>query len=260
VSNSRCRLAAVSFLVVLAACALTGPGAARTLGTPFFVAPSAHAPQTTECQNLSYCYGVRGPWVIVPAHGEATFLLGCPQQAKAVGAYLLGGIDALASSTHVRVWYDGWLGTPIGAQTPQSSTTGLLFHAATDNGKPGSFQPVLGCINLIQTSKISTVSVIKPAVQALGTLAPSRPSLRAILVVLEPGWDRPISVSCPSSEPLVGNWGAATFGTEGPPVFPHPNPVTITTVDRGDTVHALVRTASWVPYLIRIQIGAMCGR
>jgi hypothetical protein len=258
VSRRRYRLAVASALAAFASATLIASSSARTAATPIYVAPSPKAPQTMECQNLAYCYGVRGPWVVIPAGGEATFLFGCPEQAKELGAYLLGGADALASSQHVHVWYDGWLGTPIGRQTPQSSTTGLLFHAVTDNGQPASFQPVLGCINLIQSSKLSTVSEVRPATPVAGTHIALPPSLRASLVVLEPGWDRPISVSCPSKESLVGSWGAATFGTQGPPIFPRARPVTITTVDRGNTVHALVRTASWVPYLIRVQIGAMC--
>jgi hypothetical protein len=251
------RLLVVASLVVLLATALTGGGAARTSGSPFYVVPSAGVPVTTECHNLAYCYGVHGPWVVVPARGEATFLFGCPERAAELGAFLLGGTDALASSKHVHVWYDGLLGAPFGAQT-QNSTAGLLFHAATDNGKSGSFQPVLGCIDLIQASKFSTVSAVRPAVPPAGTRSAPSPSLKVTFALLEPGWDRPISLSCPSHNTLVGSWGAATFGTQGPPVFPHPGPVTITSVDRGGAVHAQVRTASWVPYLIRIQIGVMC--
>lgn len=252
------RLALAAGTVALLGLLLVAASAARPQGAPFYVIPSSAIPSTTECQGLAYCYGVRGPWVIVPAHGEATFLFGCPERSKAAGAFLLGGTDSLASSDHVHVWFDSPLGTPIGMQTPKGSTTGLLFHAVTDNGKPGSFQPVLGCIDLIQASKYSTVASTLPTAPPAGVRAVAAPGYTATLVVLEPGWDRPVSVACPQNESLVGNWGAAAFGTEGPPILDRANPVKMTITDRGNTVHALVRTASWIPYLIRIQIGAMC--
>jgi hypothetical protein len=249
------RLALLSSLVAVTLATLAGGSSAMTAGEPFYVAPPAKAPPPTrECQNLAYCYGVRGPWIVVPANGEATFLFGCPQQAKAVGDFLLGGSDARASSTHVEVWYDGRLGAPIGVQTPKSSTTGLLFHAVTDNGRPGSFQPVLGCINLTQASKLSTVSAV--TTPPVGTLSAPPPKFNATLVELEPGWVRTITERCVGKDRLLGGWGAVGFGTAGPPVLPQA--VKITTADVGNSVHAQVRTSTSVPYLIQIQVGVMC--
>ncbi len=138
---------------------------------PAFVGVPPGPNATSQCAHLSFCYGVDGPWVIVPARGEATFLIGCPERAAEAGAYLLGGTDACVQfSKHVHVSYEGKLGAPIGVQTTQSSTAGLLFHASTDNGKPGSFQPVLGCINLKQASKRSTLAAraAPPPVGACG--------------------------------------------------------------------------------------------
>ena len=252
------RVAVAAILTTFAAAILAVGGMAKVSRPPFFVVPPGKTPATTECRNLAYCYGVRGPWVIVPPTGEATFLLACPEQAKALGAYLLGGTDALTSSDHVHVWYDGQLGAPIGAQTTKSSSAGLLFHAVTDNAQAGSFQPILGCISLAQASRLSTVSETRPVAPLPGSPAASPPKLRATLVVLEPGWDRPINMSCQSGEKLVGNWSAVAFGTQGPPIALRAGAVKIATADVGRTVQARVRTSTSVPYLIRIQIGAMC--
>jgi hypothetical protein len=47
---------------------------------------------TQECAGIPTCIDVPGPWVAVPAHGQASFLLDCPQRRGVVG-----GVDALAS-------------------------------------------------------------------------------------------------------------------------------------------------------------------
>ena len=54
------------------------------------------APQ--ECAGIPTCIDVPGPWVAVPARGEAKFLLDCPQRRGVVG-----GVDALASSRDIHV-------------------------------------------------------------------------------------------------------------------------------------------------------------
>ena len=243
------RLVVAPSLFVLAVATVAGSSRARPAAGPFYVPPST----THQCAKLPYCYGITGPWIVVPAHGEATFLFGCP--AKATGKYLLAGTDSLASSKHVRVWWDGELGAPIGQQRVGSA---LLFHATTNNGKPGSFQPVLGCINLVQAGKRSTVSVRRAAAPP-GTprSAPAfRPRTKRL--ILEPGWTRSTSVSCLKKENLVGSWSAVGFGTSGPPVLPKPGAVRVTTREVGNTVLAVIRTAPSVRYLIQIQIGAMC--
>jgi hypothetical protein len=244
---------AVAMVVASLAALLTAGMVSAFVGVP----PGPNA--ANECKNLSFCYGINGPWVIVPAHGEATFLIGCPERSAEVGAYLLGGTDARVSSKHVHVWYEGKLGAPIGVQTTQSSTAGLLFHASNDDGKQGSFQPVLGCINLKQASKRSTLSA-RAAPPPVGHAAksPPQPNFRTQNVVLEPGWNRTITVSCLRSETLVGSWSAVSFGTSGPPTGLRPGAVTLRNAMAGKTASVVVRTSASVPYLIRIQAGAMC--
>jgi hypothetical protein len=251
------RLVVASCLAALAVGALSGSGFAGSAATPFYLVPSP----TKECQNLSYCKGVAGLWVLVPAHGEATYLLNCPERAKSLGKYLIGGTDARTSSSSVRVWFDGRLGAPIGTPNGRHSIgLPLLFHAVTDNGKPGFFQPILGCVSLLSATKRSTLSA------ALGSVSPTprrpaaAPTLRSTDLVLEPGWDRTMIKSCLHNEKLVGSWSAIAFGTAGPPEVPEAGSITVKTAESGDTVSAVVRTSRSVPHLIDIQLGAMCER
>jgi hypothetical protein len=247
--SPQCVVAAVGLAVL--AMALVGSTAAKTTTGPFTLAPS----RTQECHNLAYCFGIAGLWVVIPANGEATYLFGCPPRAATKGAFLLGGTDALASSASVRVWYDGKLGAPIGLQTPGSS---LLFHAVTANGKQGSFQPIVGCISLSQASKRSTVSARRATATPTKSHSASQPQPRASKLILAPGDAQPASTSCLKSEKLVGSWSAVAYGTDGPPHLPPPGAVKIVTREVGNTVQASITTANSIPYLIHIQIGAMC--
>jgi hypothetical protein len=247
------RLALLAAALVLA-CAT---GGAATAGGPFFGPPPAKSAATNECANLAYCYGVRGPWVEVPAGSEATFLLGCPERAAAAGQFLLGGADSRASAADIRVWYEGSLGAPLGNLTTQSSLAGLLFHARSESGKRGTFQPVVGCISLKQASKRSTVSARVATAPPAAHAAPTA-TFRSTNVILEPGWDRTITKSCNPGEKLVGGWSAVAYGTLNPPALPPARAVTTKTSTSGRTVSARVRTTTVVPYLIRIQVGAVC--
>jgi hypothetical protein len=247
---------AVVLVLLAGAIAYSGGDSANAGHSPLYVPPAANSVQTSECANLNYCYGVRGPWVVVPAQGEATFLLGCPERALSAGGFLLGGADSRASSSKIRVWYDGGLGAPLGHETTQSSLTGLLFHATSDDGVQGSFQPVVGCISLKQASKRSTLSDQRASIRPVH-VAPT-PLYRSANVILEPGWNRTISKSCLAREKLVGSWSAVSYGTSAPPKLPSPGAVTVGTSSTGRTVVAHVRTSSSIPYLIRIQVGAVC--
>lgn len=246
----QCRVAAVG-LAALAMATLVGSTAAKTTKGPFTLAPSP----TQQCHNLAYCFGIAGLWVVIPANGQATYLFGCPPRAATKGGYLLGGTDAQASSTSVRVWYDGKLGAPIGLQTPGSA---LLFHAVTGNAKQGSFRPILGCISLTQASKRSTVSARRATATPAKSHSASQPQPRATRLILAPGNAQAASTSCLRSEKLVGSWSAVAYGTDGPPHLPPPGAVKIVTHEVGNTVQASITTASSIPYLIHIQIGAMC--
>ena len=206
--------------------------------------------QTRQCDGLAFCYGVDGPWVVVPSHGQASYLFGCPARSKEKGPLLLGGTDARVSSSHVHVWYEGKLGAPIGKQTTGSSSAGLLFHATTDNGKQGSFQPVVGCISLRQASKRSTLSAraSAPPPVGKGRLSTPLPTFRSTSLLLEPGWTRTLTVSCHRGESLVGGWSALAFGTAGPPIAYREGTVTLQNGKAGRrTARTVVRTSTSVP-------------
>ncbi len=243
------RVFALPALVAVAAAVLAGGGSGAT---PLYIPPSP----TKVCAALPFCFGITGPWVVVPAKGEATFLLDCPVRAASRSAFLIGGADALASAKTIRVWYDGNLATPLGS--PTSTSNGLLFHAVSDNGRAGTFQPILGCIDLRQASKRSTVSA-RLAAAPPGTPHSAPAALpRSKLLVLEPGWTRTLSVSCLRRETLAGTWDAYAFGTVSPPTLPRPDAVRIRTVEAGRTVRAVIHTDASVQHLIEVQIGALC--
>jgi hypothetical protein len=237
--------------LVAAAFATSSPAS-----TPFYLLPAA----TKECQNVSHCKGVSGPWVAVPANGEATFLFGCPMRRS----FVVGGTDARTSSTDIRVWWDGALGAPIGEPRISAKDGAvLLFHAQTNNHKPGSFQPLLGCVSLTDLSKRSTVSA-RLATSVPGT-APAPPvDLRSSQVELglATGLAKPTyNLSCPKSEQLVGSWSAIAFGTATPPDPAFAKAVTIKTTLQGRTVHAaffLSRMFGVLAPETYAQVGAMC--
>jgi hypothetical protein len=254
-SGTLVRAALSVVALAMIAAVLATSGYSRSAATPFYIVPSL----TQECHNVGYCKGIAGPWVFVPARGEATYLFSCPPRPKQFGKYLVGGTDARASSKHVRVWFDGQLGAPVGVPANVKSIGApLLFHAVTDNGKPGTFQPILGCVSLVQATKRSTVSA------RIATVAPVRsapaPDLQATHLVLEPGWDRSTITRCGKNQTLVGSWSAIAFGTSGPPDLPPVKLATISMTEVGNTVHATIRTNESVPHLFQIQIGAVCER
>ena len=215
----------------------------------------ARAVPTQECHNLAYCFGIAGLWVVIPANGEATYLFGCPQRAATKGAYLLGGTDALASSASVRVWYDGNSAHRSGCRLRGLPSS---FTPSRATASRGSFRPIVGCINLSQASKRSTVSARRATAVPAKSRSALQPQPRATKLTLAPGTAQPVSTSCLKSEKLVGSWSAVAYGTDGPPHLPPPGAVKIVTHEVGNTVQASITTASSIPYLIHIQIGAMC--
>lgn len=246
------RLVVASGLLVLAVATLATSGSAKqpSPGRPFYLVPSL----TKECQNVKDCVGVPGPWIVVPARGEATYLFGCPARR----AFIVGGTDARASSKSIRVWFDGKLGAPIGVPRGSKGGAILLFHATANNGKEGTFQPILGCVTPTQRSKRSTVAVLP------GTPPGAPLDLRTEQFGLK--LNRPLlkhttTVGCPKNERLVGSWSALAFASTGPPDLAYAKAVTVTIVAAGGKVHAdIEKSRVFGPFAPRAwaQIGAMC--
>lgn len=250
------RLLVSSLMLVIAGAGFPSGSPADTAGSPFSVKPTA---TTKECRGVSHCVGVTGPWVVVPARGEATYLLRCPDPH----GYTVGGTDARASSSSVQIWFDGQLGAPIGTPSFQTSTgAALLFHATTINGRPGSFAPILGCVSLKQVSSRSTVSASLIA-GLPGTAASPPLDLHAATVQLLPHVIYPPQrVTCRANEKLVGRWHALAY-LSGPPDLSHIHGLRLHSIVKGDellvsyitTESSLFDTVGPYP---EVQIGVMC--
>jgi hypothetical protein len=202
---------------------------------------------TNECHGISSCIRVVGPWVVVPRHATAEYLLSCPR-----GRSVVGGLDALATSRSVRVSFEGRLGAPV--QPGQTTTRYAFFRAVSTSDRVEAFQPFLGCIPLQGGGGRSTVSArVTPAGQPL--------EFRARIVVIGPGDVKFGRVACLPTETLVGAWHAVAFRTKQPPNIAHVGLVTarhsiigrrvIVTASSTDTLSPDARAI--------VQVGAECA-
>jgi hypothetical protein len=158
---------------------------------------------TAECKGIRQCIPVAGPWVVVPAHGSAQYLLSCPG-----GRSVVGGLDAQATSRSVHVSFVGQLGAPVGPGV--TTTRYALFRAVSTSTTREAFQPRLGCIPVQGGGGRSTVSfkVVSPG-PAL--------DLRSRIVVVQPGDTRFGRLACPEGETLVDSWHSIAFRTKSVP-------------------------------------------
>lgn len=161
-----------------------------------------------ECRGIQKCIHVPGPWVVVPAHGTAEYLLSCPG-----GRSVVGGVDAQVTSRKVHVSFDGRIGAPV--QPGVTTTRYAFFRAVSSSGRAEEFQPRLGCIPVQGGGGRSTVSarVVSPPGPAI--------DYRARIVVIGPSQVRVARVACLANESLVGAWHAIAFRTEKPPQLAH---------------------------------------
>jgi hypothetical protein len=164
-------------------------------------ATAAGAGAQNECRGIQQCIPVGGPWVYVHGHAETQFLLSCGTKG------VVGGLDAVATSTAVRIGFDGRLGAPV---SPGVTTTrSVLFRARVVARPSGAFEPWVGCIPANGGGGRSTVSA---------RIAPG-PSLDRVarIVVVSPGEVKSASIGCPAGEKLVGGWHAIAFRTKNAP-------------------------------------------
>jgi hypothetical protein len=243
----------LAFCIALAGAAVAAPLAAAA-GGPFYFSP----PHTRECTNVKNCEATLGPWVVVPARGEASFLVACP----ALRGYLIAGTDARASSSSVRVWFDGQLGAPGGL--PPSTAPGgaaLLVHAVSMNGRAGSFQPIIGCVSLIDKTKTATYGMrLAGAVPGVAPAAAIDFHSRTIPIGTQ-SLDR-LVLRCPTNEKLIGSWSGFAFDTLGPPPRSYLDAGKVTTSIVGKSVvgRIFAQQSLFVPMapLAKAQFGAMC--
>jgi hypothetical protein len=151
---------------------------------------------TSECQGVRTCIDVPGPWVAVPAQGEARFLLECPRRQGTVV-----GVDSLATSRDIHVTVDGLLGGPIGA----GRTTGsyILFRAVSGRHQLGLFEPRIGCSPPPQGGPQTTAFQLSPAGPPLNIAATTLP--------VTPGSVRHLTLGCVRGQSLVDSWDATAF-------------------------------------------------
>jgi hypothetical protein len=211
---------------------------------------AAHAPvggATGECRGITACIRVPGPWVVVPAHANAEYLLTCPG-----GRSIVGGVDAQATSRAVRVSFDGRLGAPV--QPGVTTTRYALFHAVSTARRVQAFQPLIGCIPTQGGGGRSTVSArVTPAGPAL--------ELRSRIVVIGPGEARFAKVACQADEQLVGSWHAIAFRTKQPPNLAEAARVRATSIVVGKKVVVTAAASDGLSIDVHaiVQVGAECA-
>jgi hypothetical protein len=156
-----------------------------------------------ECRGIQQCISVSGPWVVVQHGTESGFLATCGKHG------VVGGLDAVATTSDVRVSFDGRIGAPV---SPGVTTTrSAFFRAQLVRRGVAAFQPWLGCIPASGGGGRSTVSArVKPGAALVRV---SRISFVA------PGEVKSLSIGCPAPEKLVGGWHALAFRTKSPPAL-----------------------------------------
>ena len=202
---------------------------------------------TGECHGIQQCIPVPGPWVVVPAHGTATYLLSCPG-----GRSVVGGTDAQVTSRAVHVGFDARLGAPV---QPGVTTTRDAFFRAWSTSPPAQmFQPRLGCIPVQGGGGRSTVSA---------RVSPPGPSLedRSRIVLIGPGTVKFARVGCNASEQLAGAWHAVAFRTKQPPKAFNWNQVSASHVVVGKKVVVTASSTDGLSIDVHalVQVGAVCA-
>jgi hypothetical protein len=198
---------------------------------------------TTECAGIPTCIDVPGPWVAVPAHGEARFLLDCPQRRGVVA-----GVDALASSRDVHVTFEGLLGGPV---APGRTTTRYaFFHAVSGRHRAGLFQPRIGCIPSSSGGPQTTAYRVSPVGPAV--------DLAAATVPVKPGSVRRMTIGCANGAHLIDSWDATAFATPVPPVFAAAVEVE-RTLHKGQ-IAVKITASEALPSAAIVQVGVRCTK
>lgn len=224
--------AALAWALVVAAAAVAAGGAGGAVGK--------------ECNGIPTCIDVPGPWVSVPATGEATFLLDCPFRRGVVA-----GVDARADSRDVHVTFDALLGSPV---APGRSTTAYaFFRAVSGHHRAGLFQPLIGCVPSSTSGAQTTAYVITPAGPSL--------DLAATMMLLAPGRVEHATLGCPNKESLAYSWDATAFGTTNPPPAALAAAVHVRRVQRSGIVTVTVQTSEALPSGAKaaVQVGVACA-
>ena len=221
------RIAVALAVVVLAAIGASGAGA------------------TSECLGVRTCIDVPGPWVAVPARGEALFLLECPRRQGNVV-----GVDSLASSRDVHVTFDGLLGGPVGP----SRTTGsyAFFRAASGRHQLGLFEPRIGCAPPPNSGPQTTAFQLTPAGLPLNIVATTLP--------VTPGAVRHLTLGCVRGQSLVDSWDATAFPAPVSPALA--GAIRVERLLKGGQVSITIVANETLPRAAHalVQIGVRCAK
>ena len=232
---------------------------------------AAHgATATNECNGIRNCLRAQGPWVVVPAHGTASYLLDCPRRRG-----ILAGLDARVTSTDIHIWFDGQLSAPI---SPGRTTTRYAFlHAVSGLHRRGAFQPLIGCIPVnpnspslmsahLESGSPLLVSATKRTGQARTTTSASAAPgpqllLAATTLSLRPGQVRTTTIGCISGQKLVDSWYAIAFRTIRVPNVALADAVRVQRTPRGNKIAVSIATSEALPRGTgaEVQLGVMCS-
>lgn len=178
--------------------------ALATLGV---AAPAARA--AGECDGLTVCVPVAGPWVVVPSgatpRAPVRFQLTCPR------GYVVAGLDAELSRRAIDVTWAARLGSPVnpGVSTERSAVFTALYTGARVRGV--TFRPRIGCIpTLGGGGRIPT--------SAGAVFRPGPPATRRVRTFRVPAaTTRRTTQRCGAGERLVDAWHAVAFAGAAPP-------------------------------------------
>jgi hypothetical protein len=188
--------------------------------------------------------------VVVPARGEAKYLLDCPKQRGGV----VGGRDALASTADIHISFDGQLSAPV---APGATTTRYaFFRAVSGRHRIGLFQPRIGCIPSDQSSARSTTAVHRV------TAVPGPPLIFAATNLrLRPGVQRTITIGCVPGQLLVDSWDATAFRTQDRPDVGLARAIHVRRTLVGKKVKVSFSVSEALPPSARaeIQLGVKCA-
>ena len=189
-----------------------------TLAAAFsaFVALPANA--TNECRGLQVCVKVAGPWVLA-SPGQVQYELACPKK------FVIGGLDAEASSRKVDVGFVGSLGSPVNPGITTSTSAVFLGRLLRGSDPAASFRPHIGCIPASGGGGRGQT--------AYNAFAPGKPVRHVSKIAVVPGRTQHYAGRCASHEQLAAATHAIGFLGDVPPTVSLARSVHVT-----QTVHA----------------------
>ncbi len=221
------------------------------------------ATPTNECNGIRECQRVWGPWVVVPAHGVARYMLECFRRKGVVA-----GLDAAVTTDDVHASFEGQLSAPI--SPGRTTTTYAFFTAQSVRHRRGLFQPRLGCV-LPRTGGPSTVSyhlssaarhAVAPRTTTAVHALPGPPfQLAATNFELRPGTLRTATIACVPGQKLVDSWTAVAFRTVKMPSPGLADAVTVKTKTGDKNVSITIATSEALPpgSKAEVQLGVKCS-